>query len=517
MDRQAGRSPSGFTVQLGVWVLLAWIPESAFAQFTTVYNVPSDTLPPIVGSNTQVNIGVGGNPGVIRFGDLDGLSTNIELNMEGGALGVFSDGYGDVTVNLRGSTYGTLRLHEGGVANYLSGFNDLTVYPFAGVVANIVGGEIDAVVVEGGVTNVLGGQTRFINARGPDTHAIINISGGVLESISSGSRSEVFVSGGSVGRALSSGTNLTTFTGGSIGRLWQTDSPGASEGIVLAGDSFQLNGVPVAGLNVVGNEVVFAMPAQGAVLTGVLKDGTAIAIEVGTYDGEVLYQPIRLRAASAAPSNETTPQGLRAGENLIWDAGDLGPYFAAHRQSSLELRDGGEIGHGFRATGASVTVSGGSLGNDSFAMPGTSVTQTGGRIGDGFTVHPDATMVIQGGAIGDGLSASSTYGHIRGTGSVELQGKGFAIDGVQVAGLDTPGSSVNVPVSPNVLAHGDAGRRFSFRRLRRRAGYSSALPRPQWRTPACRPSPATPSGCTALATARSSKWLLAVRSATISP
>ncbi|MEO0530927.1 MAG: hypothetical protein AAF266_10195 [Planctomycetota bacterium] len=424
--------------------LLFGLPTLAVAQFTTVYNLPGDTLPAVVGSDSQVNIGVGANPGVIQLGEADGSSTNIELNLLGGGLQPFSDAFGDVTVNLHGSNFGALRIHDGAVANYLSGFNDLSIYPHEGSTANLIDGEINAVVIEGGETNITGGLTRFINARGSASTALVRQTGGAVGLIEGGPRVTVEVEAGSLGEARSSSSNLTTITGGTLGRVWQTRPIAEGIGLTLVGTDFALDGIPIAGLNAPGDEATSPVPTDGGVLTSILSDGTPLALEVGLNDGEVSYNGFRLRQ-SQPPVMPSSPRGVAAGEALAVASGTLPPFAAAQQGSTLLLAQRGEIGEGFRAVGASVTVDGGTLGNNALALPGTTVTQNGGRIGDRFTVRPDATFVMHGGTIGDSLSAVTTFGVIQGTGQIELHGGDFAINGVAVPGLGTPGSTFDVP------------------------------------------------------------------------
>jgi hypothetical protein len=93
---------------VGCGLLLTCIsPQISPAQFTTILNVPPDTAPSSVGSNTQLNLydtGVIGNDFVA--GAADGSSTNVEVNVYGGVVGQAFDGNPGSVVNISGGTFG---------------------------------------------------------------------------------------------------------------------------------------------------------------------------------------------------------------------------------------------------------------------------------------------------------------------------------------------------------------------------------------------------------------------------
>ncbi|QDS98460.1 hypothetical protein [Adhaeretor mobilis] len=446
-------------------VRMVLLTAMATAQFDAIYNLPGDTLPAIVGSNSQVNVGEGSGTGVIQFGETNSTSTNIELNVQGGTVTSVSNSYGGVTVNLYGSNNGNLRAYEGVVANYLTGVNELVIISYEGSEVNVLGGQNERVSLVGGTVKISGGTTGYMNLGNAATLGELYVTGGYLNDLYADEPSLVHQTGGAINRLVSTDDNQSTIFGGRIGSIWNTTYGGD---VTIIGSQFELDGVPIAGLETVGNEISFVQPTIGGVLSAVLEDGSTIAIGVSNYDGEVAHDPLVLRrstspAASPSPINlpaDPTPAGLRAGQVLTVGAGaTLPPIFAAHRGSVVNLQAGGEIGHGFRATAATVNVSGGTLGPQSQVQPGTVVYQSGGRIGSEFTVLPGGTFAMSGGTIADGLQSFTTYGAVRGQGNVELYGGDFEINGVPVAGLDQPGASVELRLTINewltgVLADG---------------------------------------------------------------
>jgi hypothetical protein len=72
-------------------------PADVRAQFTTVINVPPEVAPTSIGSDTQLNLGDGGEIGSnFDAGADDGSSTNVEVNIDGGSVGNSFSAYGGI-------------------------------------------------------------------------------------------------------------------------------------------------------------------------------------------------------------------------------------------------------------------------------------------------------------------------------------------------------------------------------------------------------------------------------------
>lgn len=109
--------------RLAVYATVSLLTHTTGAQpFTTVINLPPDPLPDFIASDTQVNISAGGTlPDDYIAGAADGSTSNVEVNVDGGALGEgITIPYGS-TLNMQdGKTGGFLVI--GGELNLYGGF-----------------------------------------------------------------------------------------------------------------------------------------------------------------------------------------------------------------------------------------------------------------------------------------------------------------------------------------------------------------------------------------------------------
>ncbi|MEO1498215.1 MAG: hypothetical protein AAFV43_13815 [Planctomycetota bacterium] len=435
--------------------LLLGVAAPVAGQFDAVLNWPADDVPTIIESNTQLNLLPGPRPLVEQIGQSDGLSTGIEVNLLGGSLDLFTPASGDVTINLHGSTYGSIEAHDGVVANYLSGDNALTIIPKFGAQVNLLDGSAGAIVVEGGETNISGGELGFLNARAARTEATINMTGGFARSAEVDTWVQMAMTGGAIGRLTVGGNGVATVEGGRLGEVWRTAfQSNQTNKLTLVGGQWEIDGTPIAGLTNPGDEVEFDLPATGALLSGVLSDGSPLALEVIGDNGEVLNGAITLRVASVPlPSTEPinlpldpAPAGLR-GETLeVGAGGRVGPVFTAIDNSTINLSRNGAIGDMLRVADTSVVNNaGGSVGNDAVLLPGATLIQTAGRIGEGFEIRPGATAIISGG-VWAGARSRTTFGALLGDGAIELHGDEFFVGGVPISGLDQFGDEQTVAI-----------------------------------------------------------------------
>ena len=143
------------------WVVIVfWLASAlANAEFTTVINVPPDIAPSSIGSNTQLNLGIGGYLDYyFKAGNRESLNTDIEVNINGGTTGYgFSSNDGSI-VNLYAGLIGRSSRMFGGVTNIYGGMVDDGFKMYSGEL-NFFGGSFsDGMSVDGdSVVNILGG------------------------------------------------------------------------------------------------------------------------------------------------------------------------------------------------------------------------------------------------------------------------------------------------------------------------------------------------------------------------
>jgi hypothetical protein len=263
-----------------------------------------------------------------------------------------------------------------------------------------------------------------------------------------GSNIEVNIFGGSVGRRFRAyDGSRVAISGGSIGdRFWSLDG----SRVTISGGEFRLDGVPVAGLESVGDSTALDLP-DGALLTGVLADGTPFAFS-SLDDDSIAPGTLTVQTSELPPvgpsvitaSTDAIPLGIRQGQTLVVDPGGMvGDNFNAGRGSTVNVTGGtvgnylevveatvtisdGSVGGQFDAFGSQVNISGGavvtgleafhgsvvnimggSVGNDLIAFPGSQVNISGGAVGDEFEAWDGSQVTISGGAVGEEFDALS--------------------------------------------------------------------------------------------------------------
>ncbi|MEM8944678.1 MAG: hypothetical protein AAGD11_05790 [Planctomycetota bacterium] len=101
------------------------LPSQSNAAFDTILNISTaDQVAPIlIESNTQLNLsGDGSLPHQFEAGSPDGTSTNIEVNISGGAVGSLFNAYDGTVVNMSGGSIGNnFSVWDGGVLHLNSG------------------------------------------------------------------------------------------------------------------------------------------------------------------------------------------------------------------------------------------------------------------------------------------------------------------------------------------------------------------------------------------------------------
>ena len=250
------------------------------------------------GSNVQIQ---GGTVGP----NFEAVGTNIDIT--GGQLATI-DAFAGSMVNVSGSArWDELSVYNGAVANINStapeggGFR-----AFAGSTVNIqniqLNGSFQALGAE---INISGGSiSHYQQDSLASASSHVTMSGGFIDGLSVSDRSTVQVTGGTLGYLQISSDVQAVINGGNVkwlavdhgstaevlsGILGDTDNfqgttriRGGAIGdshewlygtVELHGYDFQVNGVPISGLDSVGNSVMFNH-VPGSTITGTLSDGT---------------------------------------------------------------------------------------------------------------------------------------------------------------------------------------------------------------------------------------------------
>lgn len=427
-----------FNSSLGLLIAILW-HAPLLAQFSTVINVPPDPAPTSIGSNTQLNLYTGGTLVFgLGVGSSAGGSTNVEFNMSGGLSNNLLNAYSGSTVNISGGSFlGLIDANNGSTMNISGG---------------TIGAGFDA-----------------------NSGSTVNISGGRIGAdFDANSGSTVKISGGVITDTFEAKTGST---------------------LHIFGNDLRVNGAPVTGLNNVGDSVPYSPGLLFYVLSGTLADGTPFVFS--NTDSDFMSNASITLHAAALPavgpptitaSSDPIPAGIRGGQSLIVDSGaTLAADFNAGWGSSVTIQPGATVGKNFEATGANVTMtggtvgdaldiyygavanisggivgkdvdvhggtlnlSGGKIGSNLDAFDGSTVNVTGGSIGDYFTVHSWGATNISGGEIGQGFyvfgnnHANISGGVIHGITSeadnvLDLYGGDFRINGVPISGLPNVG------------------------------------------------------------------------------
>jgi len=365
--------------------------SQAYSQFTTVIDVPPNVAPSSIVADTQLNLFTGGTIG----DDFDAFSGS-EVNITAGSVGNRFTGSSGSTVNIFGGSIGT-NFSTVGVTNISGGSFDCCFSAFDGSIVTISGGS-------------------FSNALQAFPGSKVNITGGSI---------------GQDFRAL--GGSEVNISGGSMGDNFDTSK--FSE-LNISGGNYHLDGVPIGGLNSVGDTLAFNLP-NGSVLSGTFADGTPFAFS--SVDADTIGNgTLTLKADSLPPigpanivlPNDPLPLGLRTGQMLVVNNGGVvGDDFNADLGSVVNII-GGQVGSNFEAMGVDVTISGGTVGYEFDAFSGSTVDISGGSVGINFQAHNGSEVNISGGLVGDTFRAANGS-MVNITGGVV--GDGFrAFDGSEV-------------------------------------------------------------------------------------
>ncbi|TWT35479.1 hypothetical protein KOR34_03710 [Posidoniimonas corsicana] len=243
------------------------------------------------------------------------------------------------------------------------------------------------------------------------------------------------------GGHLSDGTNIgpaaiANLYGGSKGDAF---SALLGSQVYLHGADFAIDGVPVDGLDTIGDQATPAL-ADGQLLTGRLSDGTPFAfssLDWGIVDADPFFSPPH--DPPATPSGDSFAHGaltlvlastldpvpgelvaqpndplrfIDGAQSLAVNAnGRVGANFVAGPGAAMTVNASPCFGFGctpavgdnFEAIGATVTLDAGSIAGDADLFQGAQLTVNGGTVGPNLQVHRDSQLLVQGGEVLAGL------------------------------------------------------------------------------------------------------------------
>jgi hypothetical protein len=397
-----------------VVVTVCSIAQLAYGQFANVINSPPTVIgsSQSIGSNTQLNVFEGGSVGsFFDAGASNGTSRNIEVNLNGGAIGNNFDVFRGSIVNVNSGRIGAVfRAYSGSTVN-MNGGTVLGLKSFSGSLVNFRGGILDGFVeasigsvvsVTGGLFKHYTGATNIYPARFNATAgSVVRISGGVFQN---GPRFNPSPSGVGLG-------SLSVEVGSDV---------------ELFGNNFRLNGQDYN-----DDDITLAL---NDVFTGVLSDGSAFIFSPRAGDAlaGVSLQRTSLPSVDATPiivdgQSPTSPVALREGQSLtLLEGGVLSNSFQAI--GATTRIEGGTVGDCVEIADGRVDINGGTVGMDFKAMLGAVVNVNGGQIDREFAIYDDSEVNIRGGSFFNGFKAYPGS-------AVNLFVREFSINGVEVDDL----------------------------------------------------------------------------------
>lgn len=246
--------------------------------FTTVINSPPDVAPPLLGSDTQLNVIANGvhEPITISPG-----ATNIEVNVMGGSVDSIDLGHGNGSViNRHGGYIGIadadlINIYGGSSTNIGGGSSQF----LGGDVYNLYGGDVQIVLGSGpdSVINLIGTETSVVNLQsGPSplppgaAGPTLNMTGGAIINIFEiSANSTANVSGG----VLPAFSGIGLAGGGELNLIvTQLAIEGSNVNLPLSVR------MPILNANTGPNMVT-------SNLSGVLADGTPFAVDLRYFGG----------------------------------------------------------------------------------------------------------------------------------------------------------------------------------------------------------------------------------------
>jgi hypothetical protein len=216
-----------------------------------------------------------------------------------------------------------------------------------------------------------------VNIYGSELTQSLTANGGATVNIYDGNPS-----GGLSGELFLSSGSQTTMRGG---RFSQPIFKQAGATLIIEGIDFALNGVPVVGLNLPGDEASILVPDE-TLFTGIFANGAPFTFDNRTSSGDRIFGDVILRQ-TPRPLGPTTvtlpadplPVGVLPGQTLIVNPGaELPNGFNAGPGSVVHFQGGSA--QVLEAYGATVNFSNGLVSNGLTAYMGSNIHITGGSV-----------------------------------------------------------------------------------------------------------------------------------------
>ncbi|BBO35881.1 hypothetical protein PLANPX_5493 [Lacipirellula parvula] len=294
-----------------------------------------------------------------------------------------------------------------------------------GSTLNVQGGDFYGWLREGSTLNVTGG---LVSGASIDDDVTATISGGQINQISGDKESTVNIFGGEINSAHLQGA--VHLYGGRI-----DDDPfrvRVGGKLFIHATEFRLNGVPIAGLQNVGDSQVIPVPA-GSVLSGVYSNGAPF---VFSGDRGEIDAPISLiQSAPHGPlptsytvNNAESPDGIHDGQTLTLQTGGALPAHFTVGQGGHLVVQAGTVGRNLEVIDATFDMLGGAA-STTHAYRGATVNIGGTAEFGGVTAY-NGSIVNIGGAARRG-TFDAKPGAIVNVSGGQLLGSFYA-DGAQV-------------------------------------------------------------------------------------
>ncbi|TWU25972.1 beta strand repeat-containing protein [Bythopirellula polymerisocia] len=455
------------TLSLCILVGLGFFLQGANAQFTSIINLPPDTLPSTIRSNTQINLREGGYiRSNFQVGSNFTLNANVEVNVMGGTVGYSLEALRGSTVNISGgyfqsgikATYGSSINISGGVLNHgididyqsivtlFGGEFFLDGQPIAGL-SQVGDKALQNLSGDYSLHGILADGTPFIFAGLWDEFSSQTLSLQVVELPQIGPL-HLVTSSELVPIGIRNGQRLTIDS--TIRRIQA--GPGSTIEVVENGSA------EFEAIDATVNMLAGTASGQALEHSIVNVHGGAIANSIGLFGGSVgnFYSGSTISGVYSSEStlnmyNATLKGGFSAsGGELNISGGNLG--------GPLQLQDGAVA----NISGAAMLTGGPIVNNSTVNLfEGTMAYLRAGG---------DSNLNISGGRVLESLVAGLGA-------SVTFEGDEFLLNGQLVAGLESIGTSVSIEVPDGSVISGffSDGTAFSFSSSDRTSTVNSSI------------------------------------------
>jgi hypothetical protein len=376
------------------------------------------------------------NVKLIRSGDLPNPSPSVVV--PGDAIGGGLRAGQTLTVNMGGVVPKNFTVGEGSVVDVVGGTIGENFEAYGALVNihdGVIGNNLDAFA--NSQINIYGGTVGpGVNAY---SGATINLEGGEMQGISALAGSQLNLSGGHLDTLTARIGSNTRWDGGTLGVL----SAHESSSLGVHGVDFQLDGVPVSGLNAPGDSRQFNFSST-SVLTGTLADGTPMVISPMLLSQAPVPNGVLTLFQTATPplpmpqsfyvTDQSAPRTVGQRQLItVAPGGQLPSYFLAGAGSSVDIQ-GGSVLPNFRAFGSQVHITSGGIGINFTALAGTELKIEGGQFGNGFQLTAGSVTSLSGGTF-------ASHVLIQSGAELDIFGKSFLIGGVPISQLTDVGDS----------------------------------------------------------------------------